>query len=281
MRTLAALISLFAFGGQAYPPPYPRAGTKALIDNARAQVWDVSWPKGQPSGLHRHLYDMTGLYYWPGDRIITAVDKSTRNISTKAGQIQWQLKGITHIEEGTSDDPLRAVMIELKGDGPSHKVEKANGVPAFTGSAMPLLDNERVTVWDYAKAASASAQPPDGYLRGLDRGTRRPRGLPPRRHRAHGGADRRGDEGDHLRAEVARRLPERVGSSRAPPSLDARPAQIAAHLVQHHGGLSLRVALERDLRVDGRVEELGRASRKNLDLRLPGDLREQLSRPRA
>ena len=108
---------------------------------------------------------MTGLYYWPGDRIITAVDKSTRNISTKAGQIQWQLKGITHIEEGTSDDPLRAVMIELKGDGPSHKVEKANGVPAFTGSAMPLLDNERVTVWDYAKAASAShSHPMDTFV---------------------------------------------------------------------------------------------------------------------
>ena len=39
---------------------YPRAGTKALIDNARVQVWDVSWPKGQPSPLHRHLYAMTG-----------------------------------------------------------------------------------------------------------------------------------------------------------------------------------------------------------------------------
>ena len=107
MRLTAALMLWFALGGQTYPPPYPRSGTKALIDNARAQVWDVSWPKGQPSALHRHLYDMTGLYYWPGDRIITAVDGSTRNISTKAGQIQWQLKGITHIEEGTSADPLR------------------------------------------------------------------------------------------------------------------------------------------------------------------------------
>ena len=149
MRLLTALISLFALGGQqTLPPPYPREGTRALIDNARAQLWDVSWPKGKPSGLHRHLYDMTGLYYWPGDRIITAIDRSTRNISTKAGAIQWQLKGITHIEEGTSDDPLRAVMIELKGDGPSGKVEKTPGVPAFIGSAMPLLDNDRVTVWN-------------------------------------------------------------------------------------------------------------------------------------
>jgi hypothetical protein len=154
MRLIAALISVMVLGGQTYPPPYPRSGTKSLIDNERAQVWDVSWPKGQPSGLHRHLYDMTGLYYWPGDRIITAVDRSTRNISTKAGAIQWQLKGITHIEEGTSEDPLRAVMIELKGDGPSGKVVKASEAPAFSGPAMPLLDNERVIVWDYPGTAS-------------------------------------------------------------------------------------------------------------------------------
>ena len=161
MRLIAALISLSAIAGQTgqtLPPPYPRAGTRALLDNARAQVWDVSWPKGQPSGMHRHLYDMTGLYYWPGDRIITAVDTSTRNISTRAGQIQWQLKGITHIEEGTSEDPLRAVMIELKGDGPSGKVETTAGVAPFTGSAMPLLDNERVTVWDYVKPAASPAR---------------------------------------------------------------------------------------------------------------------------
>lgn len=165
MRLIAALISVFAIAGQTLPPPYPREGTKALIDNARAQVWDVSWPKGKPSGMHRHLYDMTGLYYWPGDRIITAVDTSTRNISTKAGQIQWQLKGITHIEEGTSDDPLRAVMIELKGDGPSGKVEKTAGVAAFTGSTMPLLDNERVTVWDYTKAAPVKhSHPMDAFV---------------------------------------------------------------------------------------------------------------------
>ena len=154
---MAAFISFVVLGGQHYPPPYPRSGTTALIDNARVQVWDVSWPKGQPSPLHRHLYDMTGLYYWPGDRIITAVDRSTRNISTKAGAIQWQLEGITHIEEGTSEDPLRAVMIELKGDGPSGKVDKTAGVAAFTGNTRPLLDNDRVTVWDYT-ARSAPGQ---------------------------------------------------------------------------------------------------------------------------
>jgi len=155
MRLLALLLSLLIPGGQNYPPPYPRPGTTALIDNERVQVWDVSWPKtGEAPGIHRHLYDMTGLYYWPGDRRITQPDGAVRNISTRAGQIQWQLKGITHMEEGTSDDPLRAVMIELKGDGPSGRRTAPAGVPAFSGSAMPLLDNDRVVVWDYPGTAA-------------------------------------------------------------------------------------------------------------------------------
>jgi hypothetical protein len=171
MRLISALISLLAVAGQSqtYPVPYPREGVKALADNARAQVWDVSWPKtSTPPGIHRHLYDMTGLYYWPGDRRITSPDGSARNISTEAGRIQWQLKGITHMEEGISDDPLRAVMIELKGDGPSHKVVKTEGVPAFTGSKMPLLDNERVTVWDYAPGSDVAS----GARRGLTLSTK-------------------------------------------------------------------------------------------------------------
>jgi len=157
MRFITALLSLVFLAGQgSYPPPYPRAGVKALVDNERAQVWDVSWPKtATPPGIHRHLYDMTGLYYWPGDRRITQPDGTARNISTEAGRIQWQLKGITHMEEGMSDDPLRAVMLELKGDGPSHKVVKLSGAPAFTASTMPLLDNERVTVWDFPRPAQA------------------------------------------------------------------------------------------------------------------------------
>ena len=170
MRLIAALISLLAAAGQSqtYPVPYPREGTTPLIDNARAQVWDVSWPKtSTPPGIHRHLYDMTGLYYWPGDRRITNPDGTARNITTEAGRIQWQLKGITHMEEGISDDPLRAVMIELKGDGPSHKLVKTDGVPAFTANTMPLLDNERVTVWEIS-----GSDPGQSSRRGLTPSTK-------------------------------------------------------------------------------------------------------------
>ena len=141
------------------PPPYPRAGTKSLIDNERVQVWDVTWPRttSKPP-MHRHLYDMTGIYYWPGDRMITSPEGATRPVHTDAGRIQWQLKGVTHIEEGASDDPLRAVMIELKGDGPSGTVSRSTEAPAFAATSMPLLDNERVTVWDASGSAALATE---------------------------------------------------------------------------------------------------------------------------
>ena len=151
MRLLTSFL-LLAFvqtGGPSYPPPYPREGTTSLIDNQRVLVWDVTWPKGAPPLMHRHPYDMTGIYYWPGARTITSLDGTKRTSKTDAGRIQWLRAGVIHAEEGASDDSLRAVMIELKGDGPSGKIDKSAGVPAFAVTTMPLLDNERVTVWDY------------------------------------------------------------------------------------------------------------------------------------
>jgi hypothetical protein len=152
MRLVASFLlwALVQAASPSYPPPYPREGTTRLIDNQRVLVWDVTWPKGAPPLMHRHPYDMTGIYYWPGARTITPLDGTRRTSTTDAGRIQWLRAGVIHAEEGASDDSLRAVMIELKGDGPSGKIDKPGDVPAFAVTSMPLLDNERVTVWDYA-----------------------------------------------------------------------------------------------------------------------------------
>lgn len=156
MRLICALVSLIVVAGQppALPPPFPRPNAVKMFDNDRVQVWSVVWPKGQPTPLHRHIYDITGTYTAPGDRLITDADGSKRPVTNAAGGIVWQFKGLTHIEEGTSAKPLRAVMIELKGDGPSGKAVRPAGVPAFSGEAKPLLDNDRVVVWGYPGTAA-------------------------------------------------------------------------------------------------------------------------------
>jgi hypothetical protein len=156
MRVICALISVFVMAGQppTLPPPFPRPNAVRMLDNDRVQVWSVAWPKGQPTPLHRHIYDITGTYIASGDRVITEVDGSTRAVTNAAGGIVWQYKGLTHIEEGTSESPLRAVMIDLKGDGPSGNTVKPAGAPGFSAGAAPLLDNARVVVWAYPGTAA-------------------------------------------------------------------------------------------------------------------------------
>ena len=154
MRLAIGLLAVLVVAPQSLPPAYPRAGVTALLENADVIVWNIAWLKGQPSPLHRHVYDLVGVYYEPGDRLIISPEGAKRPVSTKAWDIAFQRSGVTHIEEGTSDSPLRAVMIELKQDAPSEQADSSATPPPFTASgAMPLLDNERVTAWDYTPQA--------------------------------------------------------------------------------------------------------------------------------
>lgn len=151
MLARVMMLGLFSLvlAAQSYPPPFPRAGATKLLENERVVVWDVTWPKGQQTALHRHIYDMTGVYIAPGNRLITAVDGSKRPVTTAAGGIIWQNRGLTHIEEGTSDEPLRAIMIELKQDAAVGTDASPDLPPAFPReSAKQLLENDRVRVFE-------------------------------------------------------------------------------------------------------------------------------------
>ena len=114
------------------------------------QVWNIAWLKGQPSPLHRHIYDLVGVYYEPGDRMIISPDGAKRPVSTKAWDISFQRKDVTHIEEGTSDAPLRSIFVEMKKQEPCGTALASKDAPAFSGAgATQKLDNDRVTVWEY------------------------------------------------------------------------------------------------------------------------------------
>src|SRR5262245_61053498 len=144
---------LLVLGTQAaaLPPPYPRAGVTKLLDNARIQVWDIAWLK-QSYPLHRHVYDLVGVYYSPGDRIITSKTGDRRAVSSAAWNTVFQRRGLEHIEEGTSEPPLRAVFIEIK-DEPRPDASKMDGTALFPAStAKALVDNDRVTIWEFAPA---------------------------------------------------------------------------------------------------------------------------------
>jgi hypothetical protein len=141
----------------ALPPPFPRANATPLLDTDRITVWDIVWPKGQPTALHRHVYDQVGTYYARGGRLITTPEGAGRTTMTEIGSLSTTRKGTTHIEEGNTDPPLRAVFIELKQ-------EIASGLPAADvagpmafprAGAAQALDNDRVTAWDYSWPSGA------------------------------------------------------------------------------------------------------------------------------
>jgi len=131
------------------PPPFPRTNATKLLENDRINVWDIVWPKGQPTALHRHIYDQVGTYYAQGGRIITTPDGQKRTSVTEVGSLSTTRKGTTHIEEGNTDPALRAVFIELKKDGPSGTAPADVGAAGLPTGAKKLLDDDRVIAWDY------------------------------------------------------------------------------------------------------------------------------------
>ena len=134
------------------PGAYPRPGTTKVLENTRVVVWDISWLK-QQYPLHRHRYDLAGVYYSPGDRMIIGQDGSRRPVTTKAWDTAFQRSGVTHVEEGASDPPLRALFLELKEQTPSGKVDTTNSPPGFAASAgMPFIENDRVAGWQLSQA---------------------------------------------------------------------------------------------------------------------------------
>jgi quercetin dioxygenase-like cupin family protein len=140
---------------QTYPPAFPRQNATKLLETDRIVVWDIVWPKGQPSPLHRHVFDQVGTYYQTGGRAITQVNGTKSQNTTPVGNISTTRKGTTHIEEGTTDPPLRAVFIEMKRDMPSDRNADRSPAPPLPG-AKQVHSEDRVTVWDFTWSAGAT-----------------------------------------------------------------------------------------------------------------------------
>ena len=155
MRMLT-LAFLFFAQAQTYPMPFERAGTAKLLANDRVDVWDITWLK-QAYPTHRHIYDFAGVYYTSGDRIIV----SEQGVRSPTSSIAWDTfflrRGITHSEEGASEQPLRGVFVEFKEPQPLGVVDARMSPPAFPGiSGKQLRDSDRVTIWELAPAPGSA-----------------------------------------------------------------------------------------------------------------------------
>jgi hypothetical protein len=139
------LVAVTAGQAAPLPPPFPRPGTTQLLENDAVAVWNVSWLK-QQYPLHTHRYDLIGVSYVEGDRIITQGDTPGRLVNTKAWVFQTNRANVTHVEEGASEPPMRAVLIEVKAAAPRPAVaEPADSLRQLAGA--PAWENNRAAAW--------------------------------------------------------------------------------------------------------------------------------------
>jgi hypothetical protein len=151
----AALASLTVVADE-YPHAFPRTGTKQLFDNDRVTAWEVVWKKNIPQPIHRHRYDMAGVYLRYGPIRVTSPEGvvSPERPPFEVPRPYFQAKGVTHREEviGFAPDvPERmAIMFDLKETATTPFASKSSLPNAFPREgAIQAIDNARVTEWDY------------------------------------------------------------------------------------------------------------------------------------
>jgi len=158
----SALAFLILGGGvladESYPHAFPRAGTVKLFDNDRVTIWEVNWLKNVMQPVHRHLYDMAGVYLRFGQITVTGPNDPVPT-DPKSGPVfeiprpYYQPKGITHREVafGGPNDPERlAIMCDLKDFTPPPFEVKPGMRTAYPREgAKDVLANARVIEWDY------------------------------------------------------------------------------------------------------------------------------------
>jgi hypothetical protein len=161
-RTLAGAALLVAaplamlVAAQTYPHAFPRAGVTKLFENERVIAWDVRWVRDVEQPVHRHQFEMAGVYTVYGPIRVTTPDGRVSPLTPfDVPRPYFQPKGITHKEEaiGFPGAPEReAVMLDLK-DVSFPPVTKAGVQAAFPrDGARKAIDNERVLEWDYTWA---------------------------------------------------------------------------------------------------------------------------------
>src|SRR6185312_2829249 len=139
----------------------PRPGATQILDNERGRVWDVIYPPGMSTGMHRHPSDFLGIELIETMLKVTTPDGKEHINHIHRGEIYMLPKGLTHIEEGVVGNPQRnSILIELKDAPPSNYKNSGSAPEGFAADgAKKMADNNRVLLWDVNFAKGATTKP--------------------------------------------------------------------------------------------------------------------------
>jgi hypothetical protein len=159
-RVTLALAALFLCSSpllaQRYAAPFPRDGARKVLENDFVAVWDVTWEKGKSTGLQERRFDYASVTLSEGAVKTTRPDKTWTVEQSRFGSVQFESKGTVAAEEGLSDKPKRAIIVEFRSYA-TPKLEpnlarqlKKKGMPGQFArkGAVKLFENDRLIVWD-------------------------------------------------------------------------------------------------------------------------------------
>ena len=147
IRAMAIVLCLAVLTAmaQSYPPAFPRKNAKEILQNNRVNVWDVLWPKNQPTAVHEHPFDLFSVTLRGGTVRATRPGRPPeKGEASTFGSVELTPKGTLHWEEGLSDIAQHKIMIELK---PHPTADDVQGVLPAEGAAK-VFENGRLVAWD-------------------------------------------------------------------------------------------------------------------------------------
>jgi hypothetical protein len=142
---IALGLSVLTAVAQSYPPAYPRKNATEILQNDRVNVWEVLWPKDQPTPMHEHTFDQFSITLREGSKRATRPGGPLgKPHGDTVGSVAFTPKGTIHMEEGTSDIPTQKIMLEVK---PFASAEDVQAVLPAEG-AVKVFENGRLAAWD-------------------------------------------------------------------------------------------------------------------------------------
>ena len=154
LRTTAILALMVLFSlpapAQKYSPPFPRESAKKMQESDCFIIWDVTWAKGQSTGMRQLALDQVAVFLAEGAVKVTRPDGSWSIEQERVGSVRVESKGTINAEEGVSDQPGRAMIFQLKDFVPP-KWPITEGIPGQFPrvGAIKLFETDRFIVWDY------------------------------------------------------------------------------------------------------------------------------------
>lgn len=130
-------------------PAFPAAGAKKVQDTDAVVVWDVTWTKGQSTGMCELPLDQVSVTLTDGAVKVTKPDGTWTIEERRVGSVRYESKGTVEAAEGVSDQPGREMVFQLKNFLPT-KLPTVEGTPGQFPriGATELFETDHIKVWD-------------------------------------------------------------------------------------------------------------------------------------